>query len=363
MHTKDLSSDSDKFNYEDFKKTNNFLENSKFEKIYNEFNKEPTLIGHAKTYCEQIKEELSFTALYEEFRTAVCNNIYKIIGILNDWDNVTFDEFPKDGQMYCIYLKNWIYEKIENKYLLESRNIKIFQDIKDRLEKKSRCQKSFPCTFYALDWNDMIKLRKIYTFALIYYSNLHKFHKEKSIECKYLNYMGKGLKEYYDSTRNCSRKGKEDPFCNELKEFQNNYMLDDLHLTLSTEDIDYQFNGEEKARCPLEIISLENPFKLLYKERKNRWYLGDEPTYFHKSTIISASSVIGTTVGVSAFLLYLYKHTYLGSLFRTRMQNHNSLFDNMDTESHNFTLPTSEYDHKHFENNDYNMQYYSLNNS
>ncbi|SBS90357.1 PIR Superfamily Protein [Plasmodium ovale curtisi] len=358
-----MSSDSDKFNYEDFMKTNKFLENSKFDKIYNEFNTKSILTGNAKTYCEQIKEDLSFTPLNEEFRKTICNNIYKIIGILNDWDNVTFDEFPKDGQMYCMYLKNWIYEKIENQYPLESTNINIFQDIKDQLEKKSRCQKSFPCKFYVLDWNDMIKLRKIYTFALIYHSNLHIFHKEKSIECKYLNYIGKGLIEYYDSTSKCSKKGKEDPFCNELKEFQNNYMLDDLHLTLSKEDIDYQFNGEEKTGCPLEIISLKNPFKLLYKGGKNRWHLGDEPTDFHKSTIISASSAIGTTVGVSAFLLYLYKYTYLGSLFRTRMQINNSLFDNMDTESHNFTLPTSEYDRKHFENNDYNIQYYSLNNS
>ncbi|SBT57925.1 PIR Superfamily Protein [Plasmodium ovale wallikeri] len=80
-------------------------------------------------------------------------------------------------------------------------------------------------------------------------------------------------------------------------------------------------------------------------------------------TIISATSAVGTTVGISAFLLYLYKYTSLGTLFRTLMQKDNISFDNMDREAHDITYPSSKYEHTNFENSDYNITYYSLNNS
>ncbi|SBT59143.1 PIR Superfamily Protein [Plasmodium ovale wallikeri] len=128
-------------------------------------------------------------------------------------------------------------------------------------------------------------------------------------------------------------------------------------------DLDYKFDDTDTVNCPLEIKSLEYPLHLIYKEGKNRWHLSDQPIGSLNSSIISASSAIGTTVGISAFLLYLYKHTSFGSLFRTRMQKDNMILDDVNEGTQSLMLSTSHYESLPFENSDYNITYYSLNNS
>ncbi|SBS95966.1 PIR Superfamily Protein [Plasmodium ovale curtisi] len=356
-----MSSDNEKFYYDDFKIKYKFLENLNFGRIHTEFSNEPTLEGNVQKYCEDIKRDLPSNTFNETFQKCSCNNIYNIINILKGWDNVTLDGIPKDSKMYCIHFKYWIYEYIE-KHIPQLSNYSLFGNIKDSLEKKLNCEGLFPCTFHEMTLDDIIKLRRILVFMLIYYSNIHNFHNQ-FIDCKYINYMGRGLKEYYESLKKCSTEKEQSNYCKEFNEFKKLYKEDYMYWKTSTADKDYTYSEEHTVKCALEIESLKEPLHFSYWNKKEILHLSNYPFDSQKSTIISASSAIGATAGISLFLLYLYKYTNIGSLIGLVIQRNNTKFLNMDTESHNLTQPISEFENANFESSNYNVSYYLLNNS
>ncbi|SBT58001.1 PIR Superfamily Protein [Plasmodium ovale wallikeri] len=299
--------DSYKFSFEEFKKSRNFLNSESFNKIYQIFNDEKGIDVTGKVHCENIKEGLSIPKDDEELILHFCNNLYKIIAAYNQWENERFEKISEDNKNYCIYLKYWLYEKTENHNARGFDINEYFQKWKDKLEEELNNNKKYPCKFNELNSTERDKMRNIYAFVLIYYRNIKKFHQNEYIDCKYIDYMGKGLKEFYDSLIKCSKEEAQGNYCEEFNEFQKTYMGHNIYLSTLKDDLDYKFDDTDTVNCPLEIKSLEYPLHLIYKEGKNRWHLSDQPIGSLNSSIISASSAIGTTVGISAFLLYLYK--------------------------------------------------------
>ncbi|SBT56738.1 hypothetical protein POVWA2_074960 [Plasmodium ovale wallikeri] len=57
------------------------------------------------------------------------------------------------------------------------------------------------------------------------------------------------------------------------------------------------------------------------------------------------------------------KFTNVRSFFGYVNQKNNTMFLNMDTEPHNLTQPTSEFENSNFESSHYDISYYLLNNS
>ncbi|SBS95784.1 PIR Superfamily Protein [Plasmodium ovale curtisi] len=356
-----MSTEGENFDYEEFINEYEFLKPLIFNQIYKKINNENSSNTDDNQYCNTVKDQLSIPSGYEEHILHFCNILYKIIFNLKGLQNDLYDEEPEDYKMYCSLLKYWLFEEKGNLPISQNTD-HIYQSAKNKLEIILQDDNTFPCTFYELNRNDMIKLRKIYAFVLIYFSNLGTF-KNKFIYCKYLDYLGKGLIEFYSSMSTCSKKWTQDSFCNELKEIQNNYKLDNFHLIHFTEDTDYHFGADETVGCPLEIKSMNKPFNLLYKEGKNRWLLTDEPISSLNNSIISASSAIGATVGISSILVYLFKFTNIGSLFSRGKEDNNAMFINIDEEMPDFTYSISEPEHNNFGNSTYNISYYSVGNS
>ncbi|SBT53895.1 unspecified product [Plasmodium ovale wallikeri] len=87
-----------------------------------------------------------------------------------------FNEFPINDKTYCISLKYWLYERIDKLDLKGQKIHNNVQQLKEMLESKINSNLSVPCAFNELEWNEHQKLRSIYAFMLIYYSNLDKFH-------------------------------------------------------------------------------------------------------------------------------------------------------------------------------------------
>ncbi|SBS94729.1 PIR Superfamily Protein [Plasmodium ovale curtisi] len=356
-----ISTDIEKFTYDDLEKQNELLKTTNFGKIFKEFNDENNFNPGDKENCNKIKSDLSISYPYDEFSYKFCNILYKIVVTLRNIQNDYFNGIHKDDKMYCLSLKYWLYEQLGNSDIMGLNTNNHFQNVKEYLESKIKYSVPFPCTFNKLDIEEINKLRKIYAFALIYYSNIGSFQ-NRYIECKYLDYLGKGLIEFYHSMSTCSKKLTQDNFCNELKEIQNIYKLDNLHLIHSTENKDYQF-GDETVECPLEIKSVNDPFKLLYKEGKKRWLLTDKSIVPLNNSIISVSSAIGATVGISSFLVYLFKFTNIRSLFSRSKKEDNTRFLNIDEGMHDFTFPISEQEHNNFGNSEYKITYYSVGDS
>ncbi|SBT51369.1 PIR Superfamily Protein [Plasmodium ovale wallikeri] len=352
------------FTYEEFKKKNYpSLKTIKFGKVYDEFNNMNEIDTSVKKKCTKAKSGLPINDIYDDLSNKFCYNLYKIIVIVNGWQNDNFKGIDKDDNMNCLYLKYWLYEKIEN---LGPKGLGVetfFQSLKNKLEHEISSVLPKFCTFNKLNSTEIDKIRSIYAFLLIYYRNIENFHNEKHILCDYLNYFGKGLKSYYESIRECSNRQNDNNYCKELKELEEIYKLDKLYWKHSTLNTGYIYADETSSDCPLVIESLKDPLRLTYKEAEYTLNISNQPIDSLNSSIISASSAMGATVGISAFLLYLFKYTSLGLLFRSQKQKDNIILNNMDGEAYDFTFTNSEYKPDNIENTDYNISYFSLNNS
>ncbi|SBT84821.1 PIR protein [Plasmodium ovale] len=305
------------------------------------------LITKSKKYCTELKTELQIPH-NEDLIFNFCNNLYKIIVKVKNLNNEIFEGIDKDDKMYCFTLKYWLYDQMVN---IGARGLKInehFEKWQKGIKDKINEIYSNPCTFNELTEDQYNKLKRIYAFVLLYYNNINVIREKNFVLCKYLNFFGEGLKAYYKSLSECSTEKENDNYCKEFNEFQKLYGLDNIHWKNSTLNTGYKYSEDSTLDCPLVIESSKDPLKLIYKEENNILYLTDQPVDIQSNSIVSASSAIGATVGISAFLLYLYKD--------------NIMFDNMDTDTHNFTSSTFEIGSTHFENSDYNILY-SLNNS
>ncbi|SBS80898.1 PIR Superfamily Protein [Plasmodium ovale curtisi] len=358
-----MSSDSNKYTFDELKEQYPFLENINFGKIYKEFNDERSYDDNAKEKCQQIKDKLTFSFGEDEIAYKFCNIIYKIIVTIKNIQSDHFEGIREDDKSYCIYLKYWLYDQVESIGAIHVPIDKAFETVQNDIRTEIQNVVSNPCTFNAMKWSQYYKLKSLYAFILFYYKNINDIYTKKDVPYEYLNFLGEGLKAYHESIYDCSSEQKDEIYCNEFNELKEIFKLDKLYSEKLTHNTEYNYSAESNDNCPLVIESLKNPILISYKEKNNIFYLSNQPIDFQKSTILTTSSAIGTTVGISAFLLYLYKHTSLGSLFRHRIKKSNIIFDNINTEAHNFTLPTSEIENAHFENSDYNISYYSLKNS
>ncbi|SBT02125.1 PIR Superfamily Protein [Plasmodium ovale curtisi] len=347
--------------YVEFEGKYDFLKTLIFSQIYQKFTHEYKTDTDGDTYCNEVKENLTIPDGYIDNISHFCNVLYHILANVRKWKNDLYDEITDDDRMYCISLKYWLYEEKENLPFYSNID-NAFESLKNKLEDKLNVKLSVPCTFTELNLNDIKKLRQIYAFALIYYSNIKIFKEQTNIYCKYLSYLGSGLRAYYESDKECNKEKNESNFCKEFKEFQKTYMGDNIYVNTSRDYLDYHFREEDTENCPLVIESLKDPLRLMYKEGIDRWYLSDQPVVSLNSSIVSASSAIGATVGLSAFILYLFKFTNIGSLFGRGKQKDHTIFLNVDAGRHGFAFPISEQEQANFGNSEYNIAYYSAGN-
>ncbi|SBT55985.1 PIR Superfamily Protein [Plasmodium ovale wallikeri] len=66
-------------------------------------------------------------------------------------------------------------------------------------------------------------------------------------------------------------------------------------------------------------------------------------------------------LGTLLIFFISYKFTPIGSWFLHRKRKVKTSYDNMNEETHNFTLPTSEFEEGHFNDKKYNLSFYSVN--
>ncbi|SBT84819.1 PIR protein [Plasmodium ovale] len=295
------------FSYNEIEEKYDFLKTSNFGKIYKEFNDKSLFEEEGKKYCTELKSKLPIPYDEGDLIFNFCNNLHKIIVKVNNLNNGIFDGIDKDDKMYCFTLKYWLYDQLAN---IGARGLKInehFEKWQKGIKDKINETYANICTFNELTEDQYNKLKSIYAFVLLYYNNINVIHETKIVPCKYLNFFGKGLKAYYKSFSECSTERENDNYCKEFNEFQKLYGLDNTHWKNSTLNTRYKYSEDSTLDCPLVIESLKDPLQLIYKEENNILYLTDKPVDIQSNSIVSASSAIGATVGISAFLLYLYK--------------------------------------------------------
>ncbi|SBS95339.1 PIR Superfamily Protein [Plasmodium ovale curtisi] len=359
----DSFNDKDYFTYDELNERYDFLKTLTFGKLYKELNDNNSFDSDAISYCNTIKSQLSSNPYDDDILTKFCNNVYKIIVKIKNINNEIFDGIDKEDKIYCFCLKYWLYDQIRNLGAMSLHINGLFEKWQTSIKDKIPGIMSVPCTFRELSWNEYNKLKSIYAFILLYYKNISSFNKKQNVPCKYLNFFGKGLKAYYESINECSKGKRDDNYCKEFLEFQEIYKLDKIFWKNSTYNTVYNYSEDNTDDCPLVIESVQNPILIKYKEKNNILYLSDQPIDSLNGSIISGSSAAGATVGISAFLFYLFKFTNIRSLFGRGKQKDDTMFLNVGEGTHNFAFPISEQEQANFENSEYNIAYYSAANS
>ncbi|SBT73639.1 Plasmodium vivax Vir protein, putative [Plasmodium ovale] len=353
----------DYFTYDELKEQYNFLETLTFGKLYKELNDNNSFDSDGIRYCNQIKAELSSDLYGDDIPSNFCNNLYKIIVKIKSLNNEIFVGIDKNDKMYCFTLKYWLYDQIKSNGARGLEINDLFEKWQTGIKDKIKTTISNPCTFNILTEEQYNKLKSIYAFVLLYYNNINAIDDKKFVLCKYLNYFGKGLKAYYESLSECSKGKRDDNYCKEFNEFKELYKLDKVFWKNSTYNTKFIYDADSTDDCPLVIESVKNPIRIKYIEKDNILYLSDQPIDSSKGSIISGSSAAGATVGISAFLFYLFKFTNIRSLFGLGKQTDDTMFLNVDEGSHNFSFPISEQEQANFGNSEYNIAYYSAGNS
>ncbi|SBS90545.1 PIR protein [Plasmodium ovale] len=361
-----MSTPSDIFTFDQLKEVYEFLGNTKFGKIYEEFSGKNSIEIDGEKKCEAIKNGLLSNDIDHDIQLKLCDNLYKVIVKVNNLNNNIFSGIDNDDKMYCFCLKYWLYNNIDKTSMPMGVKIDgIFEKwqnaIKDVVDKRYKN----PCVFreLELELEQHKKLNNIYEFILMYYENINSIREKANVDCKYVNYFGKGLKAYYESVLDCSKKQPADNYCKEFNEFKNTYVLEKIYWDTSKEYEKYNYDRNNSGNCALKIESHNEPLHLTYWYDKEKLHLSNQPIGFQKSTIISTSSALGATAGISAFLLYLFKFTNIRSLFGQGKQQDNTMFLNVDEGSHDFTFPISDSKYTNFGNNQYNISYLSVDNS
>ncbi|SBT83945.1 PIR protein [Plasmodium ovale] len=318
--------------------------------------------GNTINVCNKYDIKGTDNYYVKELLQKFLHNIRNTYLTVNNLNNVYFKETLEDLKEYCIYFKYWLYDQILSIDYYESNISKIYEEWEKELKGEMYGNLSYQCTFNKLQLDDIKKLKSIYAFKLIFYNNIDIFNNEKYKPCIFLNTLGKGLNEYISSIDKCTKEDPPGNYCKEFNEFRKIYQ-DNIYWKNSATEIEYIELNDETENCALSIKQLETPLLLEYKNGTNILHISDKPIKFKSNSIITGISAMSSVTGISLLLLYLYRFTPLKSIFLNRAQTNNKKFNIIGEEMNDFTSGISKLEHTDMENGDYNISYYSLNNS
>ncbi|KMZ83201.1 hypothetical protein PVBG_06397, partial [Plasmodium vivax Brazil I] len=203
----------------------NFIANSAFYKIYKEFDKpcnEYYLDINASCPKGDI-ENSPFSKKVINILKDLYSNLYRVyftsIGSSNDYFVQNLDDVEKIG---CICLKYWLYHQIVSKGINESQIKELFngytQYINGKIDNNGDRDNNY-CNFNELSLNEINTLKNIYAFYAFLYDNDNNIETCDSEKCKYTNYFGKGLDDFFNSIKKCSIDPSNKNYCNQFNEF------------------------------------------------------------------------------------------------------------------------------------------------
>ncbi|CAG9480250.1 unnamed protein product [Plasmodium vivax] len=327
---KDFSADNIKKEYE-------FIEDSNFYKIYDEFNWPCSHSKYNDNYesCPFVSSDKwtifdEVNILLEE----VYSNLYRVYATNGGNNNDYFENNHEEvNEMGCIYLKYWLYDKIMKSDFDDSENEKLFQGLNNYVQKEVRVKPNNPCTFYSLKKDEIKKMIKLYALNIILHTSDQILDTCNVNECKYMDYFEEALIEFMNSINNCSINPSSNNYCSEFEEFLNVGKDGNQYTGISINSEYKDHSTDPKFDKIAHLLHTEN------------------------STTTTATSVVGSSLGVSSIFYYLYKFTPFGKTLRTgKVEN----IVNIDEEEHNDLLYTEDTEQTPFKKRDYHIAYHTF---
>ncbi|CAI7718618.1 Plasmodium vivax Vir protein, putative [Plasmodium vivax] len=350
------------FTVDKIKQEYKFIEDSNFYKIYNEFNWDCSHSKYKDYYASCLynssdawTDSVEVTMLLEK----LYSNLYRVYATNGGNNNDYFENNHEEvNEIGCIYLKYWLYDKILKSDFDDSEIEKLFQGLNNYVQKEVRVKPNNPCTFYSLKKDEIKKMIKLYALNIILHTSDKILDTCNVNECKYMDYFEEVLIEFMNSINNCSINPSSNNYCSEFEEFLN-VCKDGNQYTGISINSEYKDHSTDPSKKYLSFEKYKgNPLYIYIKNKK--WLEFDKIAHLlhtENSTTTTATSVVGSAIGVSSIFYYLYRFTPFGKTLR-KGKGENIV--NIDEEEHNDLLYTEDTEQTPFKKRDYHIAYHTF---
>ncbi|CAI7717837.1 Plasmodium vivax Vir protein, putative [Plasmodium vivax] len=325
------------FSADNIKKEYKFIEDSNFYKIYNEFNWDCSHSKYKDYYASCPFVSSDKWTIFDEVNILleeVYSNLYRVYATNGGNNNDYFENNHEEvNEIGCIYLKYWLYDKILKSDFDDSEIEKLFQGLNNYVQKEVKAKPNKPCTFYSLKKDEIKKMIKLYALNIILHTSDQILDTCNVNECKYMDYFEEALIEFMNSINNCSINPSSNNYCSEFEEFLNVCKDGNQYTGISINSEYKDHSTDPKFDKIAHLLHTEN------------------------STTTTATSVVGSAIGVSSIFYYLYKFTPFGKTLR-KGKGENIV--NIDEEEHNDLLYTEDTEQTPFKKRDYHIAYHTF---
>ncbi|SBS92137.1 PIR Superfamily Protein [Plasmodium ovale curtisi] len=200
-----------------------FFDDSKVESIQEEFRKIcKDNSGSQKCFTE--------TQDYSEYCNCVSEQLNKLQTKLKEMlqiyqgesSNIMSNENTEDVKKQCLCLKNSFYNNVIKVVKEETNVYELFKRCNfDIIDKKNGVPSTL-CTFRNLNIRGMERIKSIYDFYLFYYSNIKDLTVDQKLD-KPPNGYKKGFYEHCNGIIHCLNEKSNSEYCDEFKEYHNYY--------------------------------------------------------------------------------------------------------------------------------------------
>ncbi|SCA81768.1 VIR protein [Plasmodium vivax] len=338
--------------------------NSKFYKIYNEFDKscDNDYYDRGVSCYDEYLEDSSLSENVITILKNLYSNLYRVYASNETQNNDYFEGIrPEVRKIGCICLKYWLYDQIESKGLDKAQIKELFEGHGKYIKGKIMNYRKNYCNFKELSLNHINMLKNIYALYTVLYNNNGKYKTCHNNKCMYLEYVGKGLDELINGINNCSSNPSSINYCDQLEEFLDLCKKDNEDSGISIYKEGKKGEAEKAGKYLLSVEKYKNePLYIYLKNEKLLNFLKTSHFLSNKKSTIAATSVVGSAIGLPSIFYYLYKFTPFGSSLR---KGKGKNIVNINEEPHNSLLYASDTDKTPYESKKYNVAYHNFSNT
>ncbi|KMZ77234.1 hypothetical protein PVIIG_06058 [Plasmodium vivax India VII] len=218
--------------------------------------------------------------------------------------------------MCCVSLKYWLYDQIITKGLKERDIDAIFTGWETSLRGKIPKGSTDLCIFHKLKKDEINMIKNIYALYTIFYNSTSISNTCHNYKCEYIDYFGKGLDDFINSIKKCSSDSSNNEYCNEFNEFLELCKKNNEYARISIYDENTKREAETARKYFLFSEKYKNEQLYIYiNDTELLNFVKTSDFLSNKNSTIAATSVVGSTIGLSSIFYYLYK-VILNNIFK-----------------------------------------------
>ncbi|SBT74221.1 PIR protein [Plasmodium ovale] len=324
------------------------FDESKGKKIYEEFVEICEFNSGSLEYFTETQGDSEYCGSVVNKLDELKIKLIKILEGLEEGSNVIFsDGNVVDVKKQCICLKQWFYNEIIRDVKQQTNLYKFLKKCNSDIKDKMNGITSNICTFRNLNFREILSIKTIIDFYLFYYKRIKDYTLYEKPH-PHAKYFRTGFYEHCNGIIECLNSTSSGEYCEEFKEYHNNYNAFRIYLESLTSYKEKVDGSDCTNGCVLGESLLKGKYLLELKEEIKRIKSKHSSPNYSTIAITLIFLVIGTITP-----------SELWSRIRKLMNKEAHI--NVDDETEDKSLFTSENQENTFKNKRYTISYKSAN--